>query len=126
MAHGGSRLRPWTGGRRRVCGAAAHSPHQRRAKSPPLYGLRNCAPEGWATMDRLGLCGWLGRQCSTLGLQQPTPVQEACVPAAIQGKDVIGCAPTGSGKTAAFALPVLHLLSEDPFGIFALVLTPTR
>ena len=42
------------------------------------------------------------------------------------GEDCIGCAKTGSGKTAAFALPILQKLSEDPFGIFALVLTPTR
>jgi len=38
----------------------------------------------------------------------------------------MGCAETGSGKTAAFALPMLHRLSEDPYGIFAVVLTPTR
>ena len=42
------------------------------------------------------------------------------------GKDCIGCAKTGSGKTAAFALPILDILSDDPYGIFALVLTPTR
>ena len=42
------------------------------------------------------------------------------------GRDVIGSAETGSGKTAAFALPILHSLACDPFGIFALVLTPTR
>ena len=42
------------------------------------------------------------------------------------GRDCIGCAKTGSGKTAAFALPILQKLSEDPYGIFALVLTPTR
>ena len=42
------------------------------------------------------------------------------------GQDCIGCAQTGSGKTAAFALPILQKLCEDPFGIFALVLTPTR
>ena len=39
---------------------------------------------------------------------------------------VMGCAQTGSGKTAAFALPMLHLLSQDPYGVFAVVLTPTR
>lgn len=38
----------------------------------------------------------------------------------------MGCAKTGSGKTAAFALPILQRLSEDPYGVFALVLTPTR
>ena len=43
-----------------------------------------------------------------------------------EGKDCIGCAKTGSGKTAAFALPVLQKLAEDPHGVFALVLTPTR
>ena len=44
----------------------------------------------------------------------------------IIGKDCIGCAKTGSGKTAAFALPILHQLSKDPYGVFALVITPTR
>ena len=44
----------------------------------------------------------------------------------ITGEDCIGCAKTGSGKTAAFSLPILQKLSEDPFGIFALILTPTR
>ena len=44
----------------------------------------------------------------------------------LAGRDVIGTAHTGSGKTAAFALPILQHLAKDPFGIFALVLTPTR
>ena len=45
---------------------------------------------------------------------------------AFSGKNCIGCAKTGSGKTAAFALPILHRLAEDPYGVFALVITPTR
>lgn len=45
---------------------------------------------------------------------------------ALQGKDVIGLAETGSGKTGAFALPILHALLENPQRYFALVLTPTR
>lgn len=44
----------------------------------------------------------------------------------LQGKNIIGCAHTGSGKTACFALPVLQKLAKDPYGIFALVITPTR
>ena len=44
----------------------------------------------------------------------------------IIGKDCIGCAKTGSGKTAAFALPILQQLSKDPYGVFALIITPTR
>ena len=61
-----------------------------------------------------------------MGLVTPTAVQQRCVPALLAGRDVLGEAPTGSGKTAAFALPVLDALSRDPYGVFALVLTPTR
>jgi ATP-dependent RNA helicase DDX49/DBP8 len=61
-----------------------------------------------------------------MGLRAPTPVQRACIGAVLAGRDIIGCAPTGSGKTAAFALPILKLLSDDPFGVFAVVLTPAR
>ncbi|XP_035508916.1 probable ATP-dependent RNA helicase DDX49 [Morone saxatilis] len=74
----------------------------------------------------LGLSDWLVKQCKQLGINKPTPVQEHCMPAILQGRDCMGCAKTGSGKTAAFVLPVLQKLSEDPYGIFCLVLTPTR
>ena len=76
--------------------------------------------------EALALAPWLVRQCRALGMRAPTEVQASCLPPALKGGDVIGCAPTGSGKTAAFALPVLSELSRDPFGIFALVVTPTR
>lgn len=82
--------------------------------------------ESKLSLDQLGLNSWLVTQCRSLGLRQPTPVQSNCVPEIIKGRDVIGCAKTGSGKTAAFALPILQLLFEDPYGIFAIVLTPTR
>jgi len=78
------------------------------------------------TLEQLGLNSWLVAQCRSLGLRHPTPVQSNCIPEIIKGRDVIGCAKTGSGKTAAFALPLLQLLFEDPYGIFAVVLTPTR
>ncbi|XP_039984035.1 probable ATP-dependent RNA helicase DDX49 isoform X1 [Xiphias gladius] len=74
----------------------------------------------------LGLSNWLVKQCKQLGISKPTPVQENCVPAILEGRDCMGCAKTGSGKTAAFVLPVLQKLSEDPYGIFCLVLSPTR
>nr|XP_020636636.1 probable ATP-dependent RNA helicase DDX49 [Pogona vitticeps] len=74
----------------------------------------------------LGLAPWLAAQAEQVGLRKPTPVQEACIPPALQGRDCMGCAKTGSGKTAAFVLPILQKLSEDPYGIFCLVLTPTR
>lgn len=74
----------------------------------------------------LGIDPWLVTRCELLGMRHPTPVQRACIPPILKGRDVVGCAQTGSGKTAAFALPILHALSKDPFGPFALVLTPTR
>lgn len=79
-----------------------------------------------ADFPSLGLSEWLVKQCKQLGIHKPTPVQQNCVPAILQGRDCLGCAKTGSGKTAAFVLPVLQKLSEDPYGIFCLVLTPTR
>jgi ATP-dependent RNA helicase RhlE len=62
-----------------------------------------------------------------LGFTRPTPIQQQAIPAAMQGRDVLACAMTGSGKTAAFALPILHRLAGKPRGTTrALVLTPTR
>lgn len=59
-------------------------------------------------------------------MKMPTPVQRHCIPRILAGQDVLGLAQTGSGKTAAFALPILHRLAQDPYGVFALVITPTR
>ncbi|KAJ2157952.1 putative RNA helicase [Coemansia sp. RSA 552] len=74
----------------------------------------------------LGLDGWLVETLEAMSIRQPTEIQRACVGPIMAGRDVIGGAKTGSGKTAAFALPILQRLSEDPFGVFAVVLTPTR
>jgi ATP-dependent RNA helicase RhlE len=62
-----------------------------------------------------------------LGFAQPTPIQTDAIPPALEGRDVLACAMTGSGKTAAFLLPILHRLIAKPRGVTrALVLTPTR
>jgi ATP-dependent RNA helicase RhlE len=62
-----------------------------------------------------------------LGFTRPTPIQADAIPAALQGRDLLACAQTGSGKTAAFLLPILHRLVERPRrATRALVLTPTR
>nr|CCC94109.1 putative ATP-dependent DEAD/H RNA helicase [Trypanosoma congolense IL3000] len=76
--------------------------------------------------EALGIQQWLSKQCAYMGLHQPTPIQKLCIPAILADKCVVGGAATGSGKTAAFALPVLQKLAEDPYGVFALVLTPSR
>jgi ATP-dependent RNA helicase DDX49/DBP8 len=79
-----------------------------------------------ASLEELKLSKWLIDQCRLVGYKHPTPIQYHCIPRILHGEDVIGCAKTGSGKTAAFALPIVEKLSEDPYGVFALVLTPTR
>ncbi len=66
------------------------------------------------------------------GYTTPTPIQAQAIPIVLQRKDLLGCAQTGTGKTAAFAIPVLQILHEDelykkaPAGIKTLILTPTR
>ncbi|TDH67459.1 hypothetical protein CCR75_005963 [Bremia lactucae] len=84
------------------------------------------APNVLTSFLNLGVDPWLVKRCELMGIRQPTPVQSHCIPPILSGRDVIGCAQTGSGKTAAFALPILHTLSKDPYGPYALVLTPTR
>lgn len=78
------------------------------------------------TFADLKLSDWALQTCKELGMKKPTPVQQHCIPRILSGEDVLGIAQTGSGKTAAFALPILHRLAEDPYGVFCLVVTPTR
>ncbi len=69
----------------------------------------------------------LHRGLKELGFARPTPIQADAIPPALAGRDVLACAMTGSGKTAAFLLPILHQLIARPRGTTrALVLTPTR
>ncbi|XP_044730170.1 probable ATP-dependent RNA helicase DDX47 [Chrysoperla carnea] len=74
----------------------------------------------------LGLVDVLCEACLQLKWNQPSKIQQEAIPVALQGKDIIGLAETGSGKTAAFALPILHALLQNPQRYFALILTPTR
>jgi len=74
-----------------------------------------------------GLHPDLVRGLRELGFTRPTPIQQDAIPAAMEGRDVLACAMTGSGKTAAFLLPILHRLHGKRRGVTrALVLTPTR
>ena len=76
--------------------------------------------------EDLGLDKWVAKQCASLSMTSPTTVQQQCIPPILQGKHVLGGAATGSGKTAAFVLPILQRLSEEVYGVFALVMTPSR
>ncbi|KAF9411200.1 hypothetical protein BGZ94_001412 [Podila epigama] len=78
------------------------------------------------SFGQLGLASWLVNALKAMSITSPSEIQTKCIPHILAGKDVIGGAKTGSGKTAAFALPILQKLSEDPYGVFAVILTPTR
>ena len=80
------------------------------------------APEGFR---ELGFGAELLRGIHGLGFDAPTPIQSEAIPVAREGRDIIGCAQTGTGKTASFALPTLERL-QDGSGTRCLVLTPTR
>ncbi|RKP14059.1 P-loop containing nucleoside triphosphate hydrolase protein, partial [Piptocephalis cylindrospora] len=64
--------------------------------------------------------------CIKLSYTKPTEIQAEAIPYALEGKDIIGLAQTGSGKTAAFAIPILQALWEKPQAFFAVILAPTR
>lgn len=81
------------------------------------------------TFAELQLCAPLQKAVESAGYTTPTPIQEQAIPVVMAGRDVFGCAQTGTGKTAAFGLPILHRLhNEGPFrgGPRALILAPTR
>jgi ATP-dependent RNA helicase DeaD len=81
------------------------------------------------TFESFGLRGPVLKALTALGYEEPTPIQKETIPALLQGRDVLGQAATGTGKTAAFALPLLEKINpakRQPFTPQALVLVPTR
>lgn len=79
-----------------------------------------------ASFASLGVIPSICEACTALSFHHPTPIQAQSIPHALGGRDIIGLAQTGSGKTAAFAIPILQALWEDPKPLFACVLAPTR
>ena len=83
------------------------------------------------TFNDLGLIAPILQALETEGYKQPTPIQEQAIPIVLRRTDLLGCAQTGTGKTAAFAIPILQILNEDHAErihkhIKVLILTPTR
>src|SRR6266540_6263201 len=77
--------------------------------------------------SQLGLAPAQLRACESLGYTEPTPIQTQAIPIVLSGSDLIGCAETGTGKTAAFLLPILQQISDTRRpGVRVLVLAPTR
>ena len=84
------------------------------------------------SFESLGLMPAILKNVRSAGYETPTPIQQATIPLVTAGKDVLGCAQTGTGKTAAFALPMIQQIAKNPLKANAprvirqLILTPTR
>ncbi len=79
------------------------------------------------TFQSLGLTDALLRDLAAAGYKEPTPIQAQAIPACLEGRDVLGCAQTGTGKTAAFVIPMVERLAKLPSGTpRGLILAPTR
>jgi len=91
--------------------------------APPSSGR----PGEEDSFEALPLHSKIQRGVREIGYRVPTPIQKGTIPHAVSGRDIVGTAQTGTGKTAAFLLPILERLLEEPRGrILALILTPTR
>ncbi|MFC0340729.1 DEAD/DEAH box helicase [Paracoccus niistensis] len=100
-----------------------------RAEAEPF--IRRAIPEIDTPFTRMGIDPRVAINLSELGLNEPTPIQSEAIPALVAGRDLLGLAQTGTGKTAAFSLPMLTRLvvkgeRAEPFSCKALILAPTR
>ena len=101
----------------------------RRLSVPDKLDMKTVSRNKKETMNfsQLGLADAQLRSCETLGYTNPTPIQTKAIPVILSGADVIGCAETGTGKTAAFLLPIIQkLAAQKRPGVRVLVLAPTR
>mmetsp|Transcript_87117 Transcript_87117/g.269721 ORF Transcript_87117/g.269721 Transcript_87117/m.269721 type:complete len:580 (-) Transcript_87117:66-1805(-) len=106
--------------------AGADGPAADSAGRKPVARAPEALFQTNTTFAKLGLARWLVEGCEKLGMRYPTAIQAMCIPPVLAGKNVVGNSKTGSGKTACYCLPTLHHLSKDPYGVFALVITPVR
>ncbi|BGP20938.1 hypothetical protein JCM10213_000561 [Rhodosporidiobolus nylandii] len=106
--------------------SASSSKPSKTPRAAPAPAMLSTEEKATTSFSDLGLLPELCAACAQLGFTAPSQIQQETIPYALAGRDVIGLAQTGSGKTAAFALPILHALWEEPQGGFAVVLAPTR
>ncbi|SPC61503.1 probable DEAD box protein (putative RNA helicase) [Ustilago sp. UG-2017b] len=101
--------------------STAHAQEEDHPKGPSI------TPAGSTiAFSDLGVIPQIVEACTNMGFKHPTPIQVKSIPEALQSRDVIGLAQTGSGKTAAFTIPILQALWDNPKPFFACVLAPTR
>jgi ATP-dependent RNA helicase DDX49/DBP8 len=93
---------------------------------PAPYSKASSLPTVGSSFEALNVSPWLIKSLSAMQIRRPTAIQKACIPEILRGRDCIGGSRTGTGKTVAFAVPILQQWAKDPFGIYAVVLTPTR
>jgi ATP-dependent RNA helicase RhlE len=109
---------------------AAPAADETVANSAPVADSASLAEAEAATTDitfaDLGLSAQMLKALSDAGYKKPTPIQAQAVPLALKGRDLIGLAQTGTGKTAAFTIPIIERLIGGPHRTRALILTPTR
>jgi len=109
----------------RVKSASTSKPNVAPPINPASVGV-SVPLDQQTSFEALNVKPWLVGSLSAMAIKRPTGIQKLCIPEILKGRDCIGGSRTGSGKTVAFAVPILQKWAEDPFGIFALVLTPTR
>ena len=78
------------------------------------------------SFEKMKLEKWIKKVIDYLSYKEPTEVQKYVIPQILKNKNVIAISKTGTGKTASFCLPILSELSKDPFGLYAIILEPTR
>lgn len=90
--------------------------------------IHKCFPSLWSmTFHDFNLNEALTDAIDSMGFSEATPIQEQAIPAILKGQDLIACAQTGTGKTAAFVIPILHYLAENPSDdVKVLIVVPTR
>lgn len=111
---------------RKAAQPAASGQQTAKIKAAPESTATSVPVDPTATFESLSLRPWLVQSLSNMAIKRPTGIQKACIPQILSGRDCIGGSRTGSGKTVAFAAPILQKLAEDPSAIFAVILTATR
>lgn len=106
--------------------AASRESMSARAESTEAASAESAGREHEPTFRELGLSEPVLNAIANIGFEHPSPIQAATIPTLLEGRDVVGLAQTGTGKTAAFALPILSRIQPGAHKPQALVLSPTR
>lgn len=111
---------------KRKADKTSRTPQDSLGRSGSLQGAILAPTDPSTSFEALGVRPWLVQSLANMAIRRPTGIQKGCIPEILKGRDCIGGSRTGSGKTVAFAVPILQTLAEDPSAVFAVVLTPTR